>query len=237
MKLNLHEVEAQRMGMSEKGQDAFINHIFDKIGTKNKYYIELGSKDGVSMSNTYYLRESKGWNGLLVDYGYGVNPNINLISTFITKENICDIFKNANVPEDHDFLCIDLDGNDYWILSEILTQYKPRVIMVEKNVRFQPYESFAVKYNPNWTWDGHKWYGGSPYAFKKLADQYGYTPVYIHIDDMFLVRNDCLSEEDTNLDWLKVFNTPNIEIYNTHTAGGRFEPLMQMDESNWMEIK
>ena len=237
MKLNLKNIKPEKLGKSEKGQDSYIDHIFEIIGTKNKYYVELGSKDGVDMSNTYYLREARGWTGLLVDYGYGSNKKINLIQRFITKENICSIFENSEVPESMDFLCIDLDGNDYWILSEILTKYKPRVIMVETNVRFNPYDSFAIVYDPNWTWDGHRWYGASPYAFKKMADLHGYTPVYIHIDDMFLVRNDCLSDEDRQIDWLEVFNTPNIEIYSTHTGGGRFRPILEMNKSSWIEIK
>ena len=236
MKLNLENLEPRVLGKSEKGQDSYINHIFEQIGVTNKYYIELGSKDGVYMSNTFYLRESLGWNGLLIDYGNGTNPSINLVNSFITKENICELFNNNNVPIEPDFLCIDLDGNDYWILSEILTKYKPRVIMVETNVRFKPFESYVIKYNPNWTWDGYKWYGGSPYAFKKLSEQYDYTPVYIHIDDMFLVRNDCLTKEDVNKNWLDVFNTPNIEIYNTHTGGGRYAPILNMDKSDWTEI-
>jgi len=235
-KLKLNEVIPEKLGKSEKGQDAYIKHIFDTIGTTNKYYIELGSKDGVDMSNTFYLRENENWTGFLIDYGYGNNPSINLISSFITKENICDLFYKYGVPDEPDFLCIDLDGNDYWILNEILTKYKPRVIMVETNVRFKPFDSYALKYNPNWQWDGHKWYGAAPFAFKKMADTYGYTPVYIHIDDMFLVHNECLSNEDRNKNWLEVFNTPNIEIYNTHTGGGRFHPILSMDINSWVEI-
>jgi hypothetical protein len=236
-KLKLNEVVPERLGRSEKGQDAYIEHIFNIIGTTNRYYIELGSKDGVDMSNTFYLRETKNWTGFLVDHGYGVNPYINLISSFITKENICNLFSNYGVPEKPDFLCIDLDGNDYWILNEILSKYKPRVIMVETNVRFSPLESYSLKYNPNWQWDGHKWYGASPFAFKKMADKYNYTPVYIHIDDMFLIHNDCLSDEDKNKNWIDVFNTPNMEIYNTHTGGGRYYPIMDMDSESWIEIK
>ena len=234
--MNFNSIEPKRLGKSEKGQDSFIKHIFDHVGENNKYYVELGAKDGVDMSNTYYLRESLGWSGLLVDYGYTSNPNINLVQSFITKENICEIFRNKNVPKNFDFLCIDLDGNDYWILQEILKDYKPRVIMVETNVRFNPYESFVIKYDPLWKWDGHKWYGGSPYAFKKLAVNYGYTPVWIHIDDMFLISNDLLTQSEIDMNWLDIFSQPNREIYETHTGGGRFDPIRVMDKSNWIEI-
>lgn len=234
-KLNFNEIDIRVLSQSQKGQDSIIKYIFDNLGTTNKYYVEFGAADGIQMCNTYYFKAHEGWSGLLLDRSFE-NPLINLHKRILTKENINLVFKEFNVEKEFDFLCIDTDGNDYWFLSELLKEYSPRVIMVETNVRFEPLESKVLKYDPDWSWDGRDWYGGSPYAFKKMANQYGYTPVYIHIDDMFLVRNDLLHPEDVNKDWSLVYNSSNKPLYNDHIGKPGMLPIIEEDTSKWIEI-
>lgn len=233
-KLNFDSVNPEVLGNSQKGQDSSIKHVFDTIGTTNKFCIEFGAVDGYDGSNTLFLR-NQGWNALLLDNMYE-NPSINLHRRHITKDNICSIFKVFNVPTDLDFLSIDIDGNDYWILSSILTKYSPRVIMIETNVRFEPYDSMVMKYIENWRWDFGSWYGASPYAYKKLVNQYGYTPVHMHIDDMIIVRNDCLHEDDINKDWLSIYSQSNKSLYNGHIRPGESVPVVNLETEKWMEV-
>ncbi|MBF4212463.1 hypothetical protein EI533_32910, partial [Pseudomonas donghuensis] len=42
-----------------------------------------------------------------------VNQQLTLKNTFITAENIEDLFREGNVPTELDLLSIDIDGNDY----------------------------------------------------------------------------------------------------------------------------
>ena len=235
--LGFEQIVPQILGNSQKGQDSFIQHAFNIFGTTNKYYVEFGAEDGYYLSNTSYLREKKGWSGLLIEGKMGPEiPEINLRRRFILKDNICDLFKEFEVPIEHDFLCVDLDGNDYWIMKSILEGgYKPRVIMCENNVRFQPYESMVMKYNPNWYWDAVKWYGGSPYAFKKLFNQHDYIPVWIHIDDMIVVRKDVLIEFGyEEPDWNYVYPKANAKIYEEHRRGDYF--VHEPDWSTWETV-
>ena len=213
LRLDLFEPKKRNLGHSQKGQDSLIQRVFDIVGTTDKYYVEFGAYDGVQMCNTWYFKNKKGWSGLLLDNMYE-NLEINLHKRHITKENICDIFAEFKVPKQHDFLCVDIDGCDYWILKEILLQYSPRVIMVETAVRFEPYESVALKYDPNWSWNGRDWYGASPYAFKKMFDKYNYVPIYIHEDDMFAVRRDVLTDHGFDEPpWSYVYSGPREELY------------------------
>ena len=53
---------------SNLGQDGIIEAIFDLIGTRNKEYVEVGG--GNDYDNTYYLRTSKGWKGILLNAGF-----------------------------------------------------------------------------------------------------------------------------------------------------------------------
>jgi hypothetical protein len=237
--LNYHLIEPKVLRDSQKGQDSLIEYTFDLFGTTNKYYVEFGACDGYAMSNTSHLRESKGWSGLLLEgdsnWTKG-NPSINLHNRNITKDNICNIFKEFNVPINHDFLCIDMDGVDYWIMKSILEgQYKPRVIMIETNVRFEAYESMTLKYIPDWRWDYAKWYGASPYALKKLFNLHGYVPVWIHLDDMIVIRKDILEENGyAEPDWRYVYPKSNVPLYDGHKWDGKFYTKFISEE--WQEV-
>ena len=130
---------------------------------------------------------------------------------------------------------IDLDGNDYWVLSKILEKYKPRVIVAEANVRFEPYESMVMKYNPEWVWNGGDWYGASPYAFKKLVNSHNYTIVRISEDDMFIIHNDYLHEDDKNREWIEIYPRSNVGLYGGHRGPGN-EMILTVNMNTWMEI-
>lgn len=206
------------LGRSQKGQDSLIAHVFDVIGTTNKFCVEFGAVDGIVCSNTWYFRHCLGWDCLLLDCSYE-NSAINLYKRQITTENICPIFDSFSVPRELDFLCIDIDGNDYWILNQLLRDsYKPRVILVETCIRFDYDQSYIQKYNPDFHWNGSDWYGASPLAFKTMAEFYGYTMVHIHLDDAILVRNDCLTSEMIRAakDQFPTFAKKNSELYLSH---------------------
>lgn len=124
---------------------------------------------------------------------------------------------------------------DYWILDRILDVYKPRALMVETNVRFEPDESYAIKYMPGWTWNGSAWYGASPLAFKNMLNRHGYSPVHIHIDDMLAVRNDVLDGHGLEpAEWSVIYPASNKPLYNDHTGGGYFQNDMPTEE--WSEV-
>ncbi len=231
--LKYHEVEPIVLGTSQKGQDSFIQYTFEKLGVTNKYYVEFGACDGWRMSNTAYLRVNDHWTGLLLegDPGFTENPLINLHNRRITKDNICSIFKEFMVPNSFDFLCIDVDGCDYWMVKSILEgNYSPRVIMIETNVRFEPHESMVLKYNSDWNWncDHTTWYGASPYAFKKLFNANDYIPVWMHLDDMIVVRKDVLQNSGYDEpDWLYVYPQSNAKLY---------EKISEIKKDEWIEV-
>jgi hypothetical protein len=211
---------------SGKGQDSYIQRVFDSIGTTNKFCIEFGGGDGFNASNTLYLALN-GWNRLMFDLGHH-DPNINLHGMNLTVNNICDTFFKFDVPTEFDFVSIDVDGSDYWLMDAMLNKYSPRCIMIEVNARFEPHESMVMKYNENYVWDGHSWYGASPYAMKKLGEKHGYITVWVHQDDAILVRKDCLHPEDIEIPWTDIYPASLKSIY----AGT--DPHMVPE--NWTEI-
>ena len=98
-----------------------------------------------------------------------------ILESFITAENIEDLFRKGKVPEEPDLLSIDIDRNDYHIWEKI-THYHPRVVIVEYEAAFGPRISWVVPYDPNaygWTEFGN---GAEPEGTDGTRSQEGVFP-------------------------------------------------------------
>lgn len=178
------------------GEEAIFDYIFDNIGTTNKYLVDFGASSlNLGLSNSKYLLE-KGWTGLLMDGKSDGNPLIK--EEFITAENICDLFNKYNTPKEFDLLSIDIDGNDIWVLENILKGgFSPRVIINEFNGCIPVGVNKAMKYNPSHSWGENDYYGGSFEAFKVLGAKYGYTLVHqVATTNMIFIRQDIVPQND-----------------------------------------
>lgn len=179
---------------SSTNEDGILLYIFSVIGFTNKKCIDLGC-GYIKGNNTANLIINHGFNALLIDAN---EKNIrdlesffrtlpfNIISfpkfecSYITKENINDLILKNDMQGEIDFLTIDLDGIDYWVLKSIET-VKARVILVEYQDALGPDKSLTVPYSPDF--DFHKfkvnqmdfnYMGASLNAFVKLLKQRGY---------------------------------------------------------------
>jgi hypothetical protein len=197
---------------SQNGEDGLLLFLFDQIGTKSKYFIEIGA--GGETSNTLNLALNFGWKGAFID---GDIDQLNItkkqfensgssqdrfkyIDSFIKKNNINDILDVNNVPNDIDLLSIDIDGNDYWIWDS-MNNVKPRVVIIEYNASLGYKESMVMKHNDDHSkYEKHPlgWYhGASLKAFEKLGKKKGYSLVCCDSlgVNAFFVRNDLLNDK------------------------------------------
>lgn len=210
----------------EYGEDGIVEKIFQEIGTASKYYVEFGAWDGQHLSNTLNLRQNYNWTGLLLD-GKFDNPEINLHQHYLTAENIVDLFQKYSVPKIFDFLSIDIDGNDVYLLKSILGAYRPRVIVCETNQLISPKISCAVKYNPTIYFDvNSRYFGGSVKAFDDLCKHYSYVMVCQHDQNAFFVHSDDISKLTTKIDGLgsveELFK-PRIPRWYSDVSGNEIE--------------
>lgn len=186
---------------AQNGEDGVIQEIFNRIGIKNKTFVEFGAH-GVKNNSTLLL--IKGWKGLWIGGNSEGEKTIKtkfrqLIESkrlafkreWITKDNIEEIFAKNEVPSEFDFLSIDLDGNDYWIWDAIVS-YKPRVVCIEYNASFPPDVSWVMKYNPMHVWDQTNYFGASLKALEKLGKKKGYELIGCDFAgcNAFFARND-----------------------------------------------
>ena len=103
------------------GQDSVLEVIFSMLGTAERpFYVEVGynAPHLTEGSNTLHLLE-QGWDGLLID-GDHENHSINLHAHFVSPDNIVDIFDQHKVPEEPDYVSIDIDSLDVWVARSLL---------------------------------------------------------------------------------------------------------------------
>jgi len=172
---------------SQFNEDRIIEHIFKTIPPISKLFVDVGAGQySGEMSNTKLLHES-GWNGV----GFDAETNHGYIKqAFITPHNIIQLMLDSSVNVNFDFLNIDIDSCDYWVLKNILSKFKPAVICCEFNGCLNPNQSTALRYEDGYIWDGTDKYGFSFLAGKKLLELHGYKLIYNqHNTNLFAVQN------------------------------------------------
>lgn len=170
---------------SQNGEQAHILHYLKTMGIEKGHLVDLGAGDGRTMSNTRALLD-RGWTGDLFDGDPKGAKDV--VKQWITKESIR-VLVNCKC----DFLNIDLDGNDYWLLEEVYenTPAMPKLIVCEINPIFDRNDAKVMPYNGAHVWKGDTYYGMSLAACEQLGARCGYQLAYLHAGiNAFLVRNE-----------------------------------------------
>jgi hypothetical protein len=168
---------------SQFGEDGITDEIIKRIGTTNQFFVEFGIDRAIE-SNCKHLLLDCGWQGVMIEgvaewaeyaaaqfRGYPVD----VVNSWITVDNILSTFQEHHVPQEPDLLSVDIDSNDYWILNQILTIYRPRMIIHEYNGYYLPPQLWVMAYQPGYRWDGTSYFGASLQSFCNLLDAQGYA--------------------------------------------------------------
>ena len=184
---------------SQNGEDGVTMKLVELIyngNNDNKFYVEFGVENGMEC-NTRILREYYNWKGLQMD-GCNENDKINLRKEFITKENVVELFRKYNVPQNINLLSVDIDFNDFYCLKEILANYKCDIIICEYNSTHLANEDKIVIYDKNGIWDGSNYFGVSLLSLDKLGKKYNYSLIYCNANGVnsFLIHNDLIKDKN-----------------------------------------
>lgn len=201
--LNNYEYQA----FSQNGEDGIISEIFRRIGTTNKYFVEFGVGDGLENNSTLLLL--KEWRGLWIEanpadfekiqdkFNFLVQKHIlSIENSFITPENIENIFEKFHVPYEFDLLAIDIDGNDYWVWKSII-HYSPRVLIIEYNSIIPPDIEWIMKYQKGHIWNKSSYFGASLKSLEKLGMSKGYLLIGCDFKGVnaFFLRKDLVNDQ------------------------------------------
>ncbi len=183
---------------SQFGEDGIIEEIFRRLKISSGFFVEFGADDGVFISNCRKLWE-EGWDGCYIEASekayknllnnYQGVSNIMCLKNFVTwRDNDLrglsfDDLKRKHFPErEIDFLSIDIDGGDFYLLKRL--ECRPKVICIENNLNWHPLYNKEVP-------EGIALQNMQQplQVLIDVAKEQGYQPVCMTIN-LFLVRND-----------------------------------------------
>lgn len=187
---------------SQTDEDGIIDEIFRRIGEGGRLFVEMGCGKGIE-NNTHALLY-KGWSGTWVDGSRervdGIaewipldSPRLQVLCMFVTRENAASIVTQAlarKQAQELDLLSVDIDGNDLYVLQQIVASVRPRVIVVEYNGKFPPPLSLTVRYDAGHYWTGDDYYGASLQALVDGLAGYRLVACNVSGANGFFVRGD-----------------------------------------------
>jgi hypothetical protein len=220
---------------SQNDEDVIIEEIFKRLGISRGIFCEIGIENGLECNSLYLLH--KGWKGLwiegnashrdfiemkfgsvlnnkklvlCIDYVHPANVN-SLIST-----NLASILSKNST--EIDFLSIDIDGMDIYLMEAI--DFNPKVICIEYNAKFRANISKKPIYSQSYSWKGTDYMGSSLLALNEVATIKGYTLVATNIAGVnaFFIRNDLVSDNFLNSTVEQLYNPPRYYLYHDHFA-------------------
>ncbi len=221
---NLHSININDYEFkifSQFGDDGIIQYLIKNVPIKNEVFIEFGVGD-YSESNTRFLLMNNNWSGFVMDasseameklkcQSWYWKYNLTYKAVFIDKDNINDILLNTGFS-DIGLLHMDLDGNDYWIMSELdLSKLNPAIVILEYNSVFGPERAITVPYDKNFirvnAHYSNLFWGASLSALNYIAEKKGYVLVGSNIagNNAYFVRNDLINEKVRKLSVISAY--------------------------------
>jgi hypothetical protein len=189
---------------SQGDEDGIIDAIFHRLNIQKGTFAEIGVGNGLECNTLLLLHQ--GWKGFWfedneehvkqIQLKFSSLEKLGLGIGKITKENINDVFKNAEIT-DLDFLSIDIDGMDIYLLESL--EIKPKVICIEYNAKWPAHISRKPVYDPNYAWSGTDYMGSSLKSITEIAKEKGYELVGTNITgaNAFYVRKDLINDKFT----------------------------------------
>lgn len=200
-----------RKAYSQNEEDGIIDEIFNRIGRKNRIFVEIGIGTGLENNTLALLLE--GWSGLWVDADAASVKNIvaawgrliasrklTAIACRVNKSNINQVISNSGISGEIDFLSVDIDGNDVHIF-EAIRCISPRCVVIEYNAKYGPKIEYCMPYLEEHVWDGSDAFGASLKYIEVVMARHNYALVGCNITGInaFFVRADLLGDKFIDL--------------------------------------
>lgn len=146
---------------SQSGEDGILEKILETLPSTDKWCVEFGAWDGLFLTNTRNLIETKGYSSVLIEAdkskfqelkrNYYQSKNVITLNQFVgftATDSLDHILASTPIPEDFDLLSIDIDGNDFHVWKAI-TKYKPKVVVIEFNPTIPTHIHFVQPADPS----------------------------------------------------------------------------------------
>ena len=191
---------------SQNEEDGIVLALLQAAGVSDRRFVEIGS--GGSGGNSAVLAYELGWSGLMVDASssafrtartlFAARPSVVIARETVTPVNFDAIVTANGFAGEVDFLSIDVDSIDYWLL-DALTAVNARVLVMEYNALFGPTRAVTIPDAPKPKGVPKGYFGASLAALEKCARRKGYRLVLCEDAGVnaFFVREDLAPEIPT----------------------------------------
>ena len=217
---------------SQNDEDGIITEIFDRLGIEKGTFCEIGIENGLECNTLFLIH--KGWKGIWLEGNQAQkefitskfnsileNKRLGLGIEYITPSNVNEVvskylsFIGCDSTE-IDFLSIDIDGMDIYLLESV--SFNPKVICIEYNSKFPPPVVKKPVLNESFIWDGSDYMGASLNAIEESANQKGYSLVGTNITGVnaFFIRNDLLKQKFAQSQTAALYNPPRYYLFTNH---------------------
>jgi len=179
---------------SQCGEDGIVETILETLPENDKWCVEFGAWDGVSLSNTRNLINHRGYSAVLIEgsekrfedlkRNCACDWNTIALNRFVGFErenNLDHVLGSTPIPVDFDFLSIDVDGNDYHIWRA-MTNYRPKLVCIEFNPTIPANVKFVQPANLRVS------QGSSLLSLVELGKEKGYELVSVSHFNAFFVK-------------------------------------------------
>ena len=197
-------VSLKRDGFSnEREEQILAKYIADLLPAGHtRTAIDIGAGDGMRWSNTYALFLN-GWRGVGIEFdsrkfvklarAYKYFPDVFACRNRATPDNIVPLLQSYETPRDFAVLSLDIDGNDYWVLRALLSEFRPQLIVTEINEKIPPPIRFVIKYSPDFQLR-HHFFGYSMAVLADLCEEFGYVILELEYNNAFLAPKELAGE-------------------------------------------
>ena len=182
-----HLAHFEAQVFSQNGEDGITREILRRIGTTNRFFVEIGAGHGLEGNTAYLLR--MGWKGVWVEADPRAVRSIHthfaaelesgqlrLVQSFVTRENASRLLSDARVPPEFDVLSVDVDRNTSHVWRA-LSAFRPRVVVIEYNASIPASDEWEVPYDADAVWDESSYFGASLKSLERLGTERGYVLV------------------------------------------------------------
>jgi hypothetical protein len=186
----------RRQGFSYSSEERIIGKYIDELLPRDhsQTVVDIGAGNGVRWSNTYSLFQ-KGWKGVGIEAdsekfsrlvrAYKNLPEAQACHSTAAPDNIVPLLKSLGVESGFSVLSLDIDGNDYWVLKAVLSEFRPALIVTEINEKIPPPLRFLCKYTPDSNLRYH-FYGYSIAVLEDLCEEHGYGLLELEYNNAFI---------------------------------------------------
>jgi hypothetical protein len=186
----------RRQGFSHSSEEQILSKYIKELLPSDhpKTVVDIGAGNGVRWSNTYSLFLN-GWNGVGIEAdsrkfarlqrAYKNLPDVVACHHTADPENIVPLLKSLGIGKHFTVLSLDIDGNDYWVLRSVLSEFRPALVVTEINEKIPPPLRFLFKYAPN-SQLRHHFFGYSIAVLEDLCQEAHYGILELEYNNAFI---------------------------------------------------